>query len=124
MYELSAKNDRLTSNGKGGKAVLPGTVQMFQGIFTAAGVQGVAVREIGQAAQLLHHVHHGSGVIRAEEADVPQLSEMHFNSYEFFLHINGFDPSLLQQLFKLCGETVSKRFCVKICKINVWSFHI
>ena len=69
----------MAAGGEGGEAVFIGGVQVVQGVFPAAHVQGVAVGEEGLAAQLLHQVGHHLGVVGPQEGQVARLAKVDFN---------------------------------------------
>ena len=96
---------------------------MFEGVFAAAGVHCVAVRQERLAAQLLHHVHDRASVIRAQEADVAQLAEVHFDGDKLAVHIHLADARLFNQLLELGGQTVAERDRSKIGVIDLRFFH-
>ena len=99
------------------KAVLPGALQVLQGVLPAAGVHGVAVGEEGAAAQLLHHIHHRPGIVGAEKAHIAQLAEVHLDGHKLAVQIQLLDPGRPDQLFQLGRQSITERLCVKISKI-------
>ena len=120
--EPVADDDR-TADRQRGEAVLPRTVEVFEGVFAAAGIHRVAVRQERLAAQLLHHVHDRASVIRAQEADVAQLAEVHFDGDKLAVHIHLADARLFNQLLELGGQTVAERDRSKIGVIDLRFFH-
>ena len=106
------------AHSQGRKAVLPGALQVLQGVLPAAGIHGVAVGEEGLATQLLHHVHHRTGVVGSQIADVAQLAEVHLDGDKLALQVQIGDTGPLDQLFQLSGQAVAKGLSVKISKIN------
>ncbi len=105
------------------KAVLPGALQVLQGVFPAAGVHGVAVGEEGLAPQLLDHVHHSPGVVGPQVADVAQLAEVQFDGHKFALQFQVLYARLFNQLFQLGGQAVAVSLGVEIGKINLCFLH-
>ena len=60
-------DDDGTAAGDVVEPVLCRCQQVLQGVLPATRIEGVAVGEEGLAAQLLHHVHHRSGVVGTQE---------------------------------------------------------
>ena len=56
-------NDHRTPNRQRCETILPGTVHMLDGILTAAGIQGITVRQERNSAQLLYHIRYRLGII-------------------------------------------------------------
>lgn len=63
-------DDDLAARGVRGKAVLVGGVDVLERVFAATDVERVAVGEEGLAAQLLHDIGDGAGVVGAQKAQV------------------------------------------------------
>lgn len=80
----AVSNDDLTAGGEGGKPVLIGALNVLQGIFPPPRVEGVAVRQKGNAAQLLHHIRHRLGVVRPQISQVPGFSEVELDGHQLF----------------------------------------
>lgn len=59
------------ARGIRGKAVLVGGVNVLERVFAATDVERIAVGEEGLAAQLLHHVRDGAGVVGAQKLRLP-----------------------------------------------------
>lgn len=64
-------DDDLAARGIRGKAVLVGGVNVLERVFAATDVERIAVGEEGLAAQLLHHVRDGAGVVGAQKLRLP-----------------------------------------------------
>ena len=111
-------NQNGAPHGQGRKPVLPGALQMLQGIFPGAGIHGVAVRQKRLAAQLLDQIHHRTGVVGPQIADVAQLAEVELDGDKLALHVDLVDSRFAHQLFQLGGQAVPKGDGVKIGKIN------
>ena len=107
----------------GGKAVLPGAVQVLQRIFAAAGVKGVAVGQKRLAAQLLDHVGHRFGVVGAQKAQVAQLAEMHLDGDKLALHVDLFNAGLFHQPLELGGQALAQPGA-EIGKVDLRFFHL
>ena len=59
-------DEDLTACRRGIKAIEIRTVQMFQGMFPAAGIEGITVRQEGTASLLLDQFGHRPGVVGAQ----------------------------------------------------------
>ena len=64
-------DDDLAARGIRGKAVLVGGIDVLERVFAATDVERVAVGEEGLAAQLLHDVCDGAGVVGAQKLRLP-----------------------------------------------------
>ena len=80
-------DDHLAAGGHGPEAVELGTGQVFQRVFAAAGVQGIAVGQKGHTTLLLAQVCHHLGVVGPQKGQVAQLTKVHFDGYELALHV-------------------------------------
>ena len=96
---------------------------MLNGVLAAAGIHRVAVRQERLAAQLLDHIHHRAGVVRAQKADVALLAKMHLDGNKLAVHVNLANPRLLNQLFELGGQAVAERDRSEIGIIDFRFFH-
>ena len=88
----SADDDR-TADRQRREAVLPRAVEVLDGVLAAAGIHRVAVRQERLAAQLLDHIHHRAGVVRAQKADVALLAKMHLDGDKLAVHVNLANPA-------------------------------
>ena len=91
---------------------------MLDGVFPAPGIERVAVGQERIRAQRAHHVHHGAGVVGAQEADIAHFSEVHLNGGEPSLHINFADARPADELLQLGGQAVPVGLRAKIAEIH------
>ena len=112
-------NEKRATHGQRSKAIFPCALQMLQSILPAAGVHGIAVGEEGLTAQLLYHIHHRTGVVGAQVADITQLTKVHFNGNKFAFQVQLLNPSFFNQFFQLGGQAVTIGLSMKIGKINL-----
>ena len=74
---------------------------MFQGMFTAARIKGVAVRQEGTTAQFFNDVGNGFDVLRTQGGQTAQFPEMEFDGNEFTFKVDISDAGLLTELLQL-----------------------
>ena len=117
-----ADQDRATHR-QGRKAVLPRAVEVLEGVLAAAGVHRVAVGKEGLAAQLLHNVHNGARVVRAQVADVAQLAKVNLDGHELAIHINLADAGLADQLLEFLGESGTVSLGAEVGEVNFRFLH-
>ena len=98
--EAVGDND-LTARGVRGKTVLIGSVDVLERVFAATDVERVAVGEEGLAAQLLHDVRDGAGVVGAQKAQVAQLAKVNLDGDELVLKVNLLDASATDEALEL-----------------------
>ena len=91
--DLTARRDRII-------AVEVGTVQVFQGMLTAARIERIAVRQERAAAQFLDQIGNGLDILRAQRSQTAQFTEMHLDGNEFPFKINLFNASFLAKLLQ------------------------
>ena len=115
-------DDHRAAGGQRGEAVLPGTVEVLDGVFAAAGVEGVAVGEEGDAAELLDEVGHRLGVVRAQVGDVAQLAEVHLDGDELAAHIDLPDARRLEEALELVGQPLPETGA-EAGEVDFGSFH-
>ena len=77
---------------------------MFQRMFTASGIERVAVGKERQSAILFDDISNSLGIVRSEVCKVSEFSEMHLNGNELALKIYRADPGEPDELLKLCGK--------------------
>ena len=83
---------------------------MLQCILTASRIKSVAVCEERKSSLLFTEIGYCFCIIWAQESQIAKFSEMHFNSYEFSIHINVFDSGCnaeFLQFIKLAGATLN-----------------
>ena len=97
-------DDDMATGGDGVEAVHLGVGQMIDGVLAGTGIEGIAVREEGDAAQLLDQIRHGAGVVRAEKGQIAQLAEGHLDGDKLAGKINVGDASGAAELLELGGE--------------------
>ena len=115
-------NEDGTAHSHGGEAVFPGAVQVLQGVFPAAHIEGVAVGEEGLATQLLHHISHSFGVVGAEEAQIAQLAEVHLDGHELVIHVDLANACGPDESLELGGKALAQ-LGAEIGVVNVCFFH-
>ena len=94
-------DDDLATRGIRGKAVLVGGVDVLERVFAATDIERVAVSEEGLAAQLLHHVRDGAGVVGAQKAQVAQLTKVNLDGDELVLKVDLFDTGVTDEALEL-----------------------
>lgn len=67
----SVGDDDLAARGIRGKAILVGGVDVLERIFAATHIERVAVGKEGLAAQLLHDIRNGAGIVGAQKLRLP-----------------------------------------------------
>ena len=115
-------DDHLAAGSHGPEAVELGTGQMFQRVFAAAGVQGIAVGQKGHPPLLLAQVGHHLGVVGPQKGQVAQLTKMHFDGHELALHVQLTDPGRQAQAAELFQQA-GAHGTAEIGIINVGCFH-
>ena len=115
-------DDDLAAGGDGVEAVEVGAVHVLQGIFAAAGIERVAVREEGQAALFLAEVGDDFCIVGAQEGEIAQLAEVHFDGDEFALHVDGLDAGGDAEAAKFI-ELAGSHWAAEIRKIDDGSLH-
>ena len=73
-------------------------------VFPASGIQGVTVCQKRFPAQFLHDIRHGLRIVRSQERQVPQLSEVHLDCGEFSFTRNVCNPGTPAKLLQLRGQ--------------------
>ena len=81
-------DDDLATRGIRGKAVLVGGVDVLERVFAATDIERVAVGEEGLAAQLLHDVCDGAGVVGAQKAQIAQLAKVNLDGDKLVLEVD------------------------------------
>ena len=94
-------DDNLTARGIRGEAVLVGGVDVLERVFAATDVERVAVGEEGLAAQLLHDVRDGTGVVGAQKAQVAQLAKVNLDGDELVLKVDLLDTGVTDEALEL-----------------------
>ena len=91
----------VASGGDGIESVDLRTGKMVDRVGAASGIQGVAVCQKRNAAQLTNQVRYCLHVIRTQVRTVAKLTEMHLDRYIFLLEIYIGNPGRTAQLLKL-----------------------
>lgn len=94
-------DDDLTTRGIRGKTVLVGGIDVLERVFAAAHIERVAVGEEGLAAQLLHHVGDGAGVVGAQKAQVAQLAKVNLDGDELVLKVDLLNTGVTDETLEL-----------------------
>ena len=115
-------DEHLAAGGHGPEAVELGAGQVFQRVFAAARIQGVAVGQKGHPPLLLAQVGHHLGVVGPQKGQVAQLTKMHFDGYELALHVQLTDPGRQAQAAELFQQA-GAHGTAEIGIINVGCFH-
>ena len=74
---------------------------MLERVFAATDIERIAVSEEGLAAQLLHHVRDGAGVVRAQKAQVAQLAKVNLDGNELVLKVDLLNSGAANEAFEL-----------------------
>ena len=94
-------DDDLATRSIRGKAVLVGGIDVLECVFAATDIERIAVGEEGLAAQLLHDVGDGAGVVGAQKAQVAQLAKVNLNGDELVLEVDLFDTGVTDEALEL-----------------------
>ncbi len=76
-------------------------VQVVDGVFTAAHIEGVAIGEEGDTSQALHHIGHHLHIIGAKVGQISFFPKVELQSGEAVGEINVFDAGGADELFQL-----------------------
>ena len=95
---------------------------MLQSVFTASGIQGIAVGQKGKSALLFAEIRHSLGIVGTQKCEISQLAEMHFNGYKLSVHIQVLDSRRNAEAFELIQLAGTHR-TAEIRKINGGFFH-
>ena len=93
-------DDDLATRGIRGKAVLIGGIDVLERVFAATDVERVAVGEEGLAAQLLHDVCDGAGVVGAQKAQVAQLAKVNLDGDKLVLEVDLLNAGAANEALK------------------------
>jgi len=115
-------DENRTAHRHGSKTIFPGTVEMFQRVFPAAGIEGIAVGKEGLAAQGLDYICHRTGIVGTQEAQIAQLTEVHLDGDKLAFHIDLIDTGSADQTLELERETFSE-LGPEVGIINLGFFH-
>ena len=118
----AVSNDDVAAGGDGVEAVELRIGQVVNGVGEGTGVEGVAVRQEGHAAQLLHHVGNRLHIVGAEIGTVAQLAEVHFDGDKLVVKINLFNARCADELLQL-GALANPDLGPKIGKEYIRFFH-
>ena len=94
-------DDDLATRGIRGKAVLVGGVDVLERVFAATHIERIAVGEEGLAAQLLHDIRDGAGVVGAQKAQVAQLAKVNLDGDELVLKVDLLDTGVTDEALEL-----------------------
>ena len=94
-------DDDLAARSVRGKAVLVGGVDVLERVFAATHIERVAVSEEGLAAQLLHDIRDGAGVVGAQKAQVAQLAKVNLNGDELVLKVDLLNAGATDEALEL-----------------------
>ena len=81
-------DEDLTAGGHGVEAVEHSAVQMIQCVLPPAHIQGVAVRQEGLAAPLLHKVRHRPGPVGPQKRQIARLAKVHLDGHILLIEID------------------------------------
>ena len=94
-------DDDLAARGIRGKAVLIGGIDVLERVFAATDVERVAVGEEGLAAQFLHDIRDGAGVVGAQKAQVAQLAKVNLDGDELVLKVDLLNSGVTDEALEL-----------------------
>ena len=97
----SVADDDRAPDGERREAVCPCALHVLDGVFAASGVERVAVGQKRDTARLLDQIHDRPCIVRAQEAEVAKLTEVHFDGDELFLHVDFVHAGGLDKLLEL-----------------------
>ena len=97
----AVSDDNLATRGIRGKTVLVGGVDVLERVFAATDIKRVAVGEKGLAAQLLHDIRYGAGIVGAQKAQVAQLAKVNLDSDELVLKVDLLNTGATNEALEL-----------------------
>ena len=117
-------DDNLTARGQRIKAVHIGNIHVFQRMFAAAGIQGVAVRQKRQAALLFNQIGYDLGILGTQKCQISHFPKMHFYGHEFAFHVNIFyagSDTESSEFFQPAGTNLRAKTCeIDLCLLHLF----
>ena len=115
-------NDDRASGGEGSEAVLPCTIEVFERVLAASGVESVAVGQEGLASESFYNVHDRPRIVGAQESHVAELPEVHLDRDELAVHVDAAYSGGVDQSLELVRRAFV-RPAAEICEIYLrhWS---
>ena len=118
----SVSDDNGATDGKRSKTVFPSALKMFERIFSASGIHGVAVRKERLTTKLFDYVYNSTRIVGAQITDIAKLTEMKLDRNKFAVEIKIRNSCRFDQSFQFCGQSLTK-LRTKIRKIYFCFFH-
>ena len=97
----AVSDDDLATRGIRGKTVLVGGIDVLERVFAATDIERVAIGEEGLAAQLLHDIRNGAGIVGAQKAQVAQLAKVNLDGDELVLKVDLLNAGATDEALKL-----------------------
>ena len=94
-------DDDLAARGIRGKTVLISGIDVLERVFAATHIERIAVGEEGLAAQLLHDICDGAGVVGAQKAQIAQLAKVNLDGDELVLKVDLLDTGVTDEALEL-----------------------
>ena len=111
-------DEDMAAGGVGGKSVHIGRLNVIQGVFPPADIQGVAVRQEGLAALVLHQIRHHLGPVGPQVGQVPRLTEVQLDGHVFVLQIHVPEPGGHHQPGQFLGQVLPVAGAAEISEID------
>ena len=90
---------------------------MIQPVLAAAHIQGVAVRQEGLAAPLLHKIGHGFRPVGPQERQIARLTKMHLDGHKLILKVDLTHARRFHQAIELLLQIFTE-IRPKVCPVN------
>ena len=111
-------DDHVAARGERAESVEVGGLEVFQRVLAVAGVQRVAVGQERLSAALLHEIGDDLCVVRAQERQVAELAEVHFDRDELVAEVERLESGFRHQVVEFVGQGRAVHFRAEVAEID------
>lgn len=111
-------DDHVAARGERAESVEVGGLEVFQRVFAVARIERVAVGQERLSAALLHEIGDDLRVVRAQERQVAELAEVHFDRDELVAQVERLESGFRHEVVQFVGQGRAVHFRAEVAEID------
>ena len=113
-------DDHVAARGERAESVEVGGLEVLQRVLAVARIERVAVGQERLSAALLHEIGDDLRVVRAQERQVAELAEVHFDRDELVAQVERLESGFRHEVVQFVGQGRAVHFRAEVAEIDLF----